>query len=50
VGQPPFRSLEGLLVKIGVVMMVVTMMMMGVYDHHNLTLRRIGHCEAEKQS
>jgi hypothetical protein len=26
------------------------MMVMVVYDHHNLRLRRIGYCEAEEES
>jgi hypothetical protein len=33
------------LVKSGVVMMVMAM-----YDHHNLALRHIGHCKAEKEN
>ncbi|MGD0632121.1 MAG: hypothetical protein ABR987_22545 [Terracidiphilus sp.] len=48
--QPPFLTLDGLLVKIVVVMMMVPMMVMVVYDHHNLSLRRIGHCEAKKEN
>jgi hypothetical protein len=32
------------------VMMMVPMMVMVVDDHHNLALRGIGHCKAEKQS
>jgi hypothetical protein len=29
-------------------MMMVVMMV--VYDHHKLSLRRIGHCKAEKEN
>jgi hypothetical protein len=50
VEQQPFGSLGGLLAKIGVLVMMVTMMVMVVHDHHNLSLRRIGHCKAEKQN
>jgi len=32
------------------IVVVVTVMVMAVYDHHNLRLRRIGHCEAEEKS
>jgi hypothetical protein len=35
---------------LGEVPMVMTMMVMVVYDHHNLRLRRIGYCEAEEES
>ena len=41
--QLPFLILDGLLVKIGVVVMMVMVM----HDHFNLALRRIGHCKAE---
>jgi hypothetical protein len=50
--QLPLRNLDGLLVKTGVVVMVTMMMMvmvMGLYDHNNLRLSRIGHCETEKE-
>jgi hypothetical protein len=30
-----------------VVVMMVSMMVMVMYDHYNLALRRIGHCKAE---
>jgi hypothetical protein len=30
--------------------MVMMVVMMVVYDHHNLRLRRIGHCEAEEEN
>jgi hypothetical protein len=30
--------------------MMVPMMVMVVYDHHNLALRRIGHGKAEKEN
>jgi hypothetical protein len=48
----PILILDGLLVRTGVPVMTVTMMMpvMGVYDHHNLSLHHIGHCKAEKES
>ena len=39
----PIFSLDRLLIKIGVVVMVV-------YDHHNLALCRIGHCKAEQEN
>ncbi|HEY1254785.1 MAG TPA: hypothetical protein VGF01_08400 [Terracidiphilus sp.] len=42
-----FLILDGLLVKIGVVVMMVPMMVMAMHDHYNLALRRIGHCKAE---
>jgi hypothetical protein len=42
----PVLILDGLPVKIG----VVTMMTMVVHVHHNLSLRRIGHCKAEKEN
>ena len=45
--QLPFLILDGLLVKIGVVVMMVPMMVMAMHDHYNLSLRRIGHCKAE---
>ena len=45
----PVLSLDWLLNKMGVVVMVVPMMMV-VYDHHNLALRRIGHCKAEQEN
>ena len=48
VEHPPLR-IGGLLVEIRVVMMV-PMMVMVVYDHDNLSLRRIGHCKAEKEN
>ena len=48
VEHPPFRS-GRLLVEIRVVMMV-PMMVMVVYDYDNLTLRRSGHREAEKEN
>ena len=41
--QLPFLILDGLLVKIGVVVMMVMVM----HDHFNLALRRIVHCKAE---
>jgi hypothetical protein len=47
--QSPFRSLDGLLVEIGVMMVVPTMVMV-VYDHYNLSLCRIGHREAEEEN
>jgi hypothetical protein len=31
-------------------MVIMTMMVMAVYDHHNLRLRRIRCCEAEDKS
>jgi hypothetical protein len=31
------------------VVMMVTMMVMVVYDHHNLRLRRVGQCETDKK-
>ena len=31
------------------VMMVVVMMVMVIYNHHDLRLRRVGHCEAEEE-
>jgi hypothetical protein len=40
--------LTRLLVKMGV--MVMMMVVMAVYDHHNLRLRHIGYCEAEDES
>jgi hypothetical protein len=39
--------LTRLLIEVGVMM---TMMVMAVYDHHNLRLRRIRCCEAEDES
>ena len=30
--------------------MMMVMVMAVMYDHHNLRLRRIGHCEAEEKS
>jgi hypothetical protein len=30
--------------------MMVPMMMMVLYDHNNLALRRIGHCKAEEEN
>ena len=47
VEHPPLR-IGGLLVEIRV--MMVPMMVMVVYDHDNLSLRRIGHCKAEKEN
>jgi hypothetical protein len=41
-----FASRGGLLVKIGVVMMV-PMVVMAMYDHHNLALRHVGHYQME---
>jgi hypothetical protein len=40
--------LNRLRIEAGVVMMMVVVM--AVYDHHNLCLRRIRHCEAEDES
>jgi hypothetical protein len=48
VEHPPFR-IGGLLVEIRVVM-VVPMMVRVVYDHDNLSLRRIRRCKAEKEN
>ena len=48
VEHPPLR-IGGLLVEIRVVMMV-PMMVMVVYDHDNLSLRRIRRGKAEKEN
>jgi len=48
VEHPPLR-IGGLLVEIRVVM-VVPMMVMVVYDHDNLSLRRIRRGKAEKEN
>jgi hypothetical protein len=48
--QPPFLIPDGLLVKIGVVVMMVPMMVMVVHVHHDLSVGHIGHCEAEKEN
>ena len=33
-----------------VVVVMMAVMVVAVYNHHNLRLRRIGHCEAEDES
>jgi hypothetical protein len=42
-------SLNRLLVLIGAMVMMVVVMV-GVYNHHNLRLRRIRHCETEEKN
>jgi hypothetical protein len=49
VEQPIPRTLDGLPVKTGVVMMV-TMMAVVLHDHHDLSPRRIRQCKAEKEN
>jgi hypothetical protein len=42
--------LYDLLVELEAVVVVMVVMMMAVYDHHDLRLRRIRHCEAEDKN
>jgi len=44
------RAFNRSLVETGIVVMMVVVMVMAVFNHHDLRLRRIGCCEAEDES